>query len=288
MPASFGGGGNNQRPGSPLVWPNASNTGVPPGTTLTTYTGPTNITTPGTVIDSKDIHGPILVNADNVTIKNSRIWLGPGDTASQNVALWFRAANNGSVSHVEVDGALGGQSYTICAIANDQPAGAGSPGSFVYDAVNLHNCGDGIRGGNLTVKNSYIHDFWFGVINGVAIDTPHADCVQGLFGQSNVLAEHNTLWNPNSAPGQTSGYSNSVFQIGTEGNTPVTNWTINNNLMEGGGFAINMNSDIITGVTISNNRFGRDQAYGLLTYGALSQWTWTNNVYDDNGQPALP
>ena len=51
--------------------------GIPAGTTLTNYTGPTTITTNGTVIDSVYIAGGITINADNVTIKNSHID-GPG------------------------------------------------------------------------------------------------------------------------------------------------------------------------------------------------------------------
>ena len=42
-------------PALPSAKPDATNTGVPAGTTLTNYTGPTTITTNGTVIDGKII-----------------------------------------------------------------------------------------------------------------------------------------------------------------------------------------------------------------------------------------
>jgi hypothetical protein len=54
-------------------WPGAHNTGVPTGVTLTNYTGPCTITANNTVIDSKTINCVILIQASNVTIKNSRI-----------------------------------------------------------------------------------------------------------------------------------------------------------------------------------------------------------------------
>lgn len=264
-------------------WPAATNTGVPPGVTLTPYTGSSFISTPGTVIDSKDIHGPIQVQADHVTIKNSRVWLGPADTGGQNVAIWIRAAGtNCTVQNVEVDGALGGQSYCICAIANDSTG-------CLLDHVNMWHCGDGVRGGDLTMTDCYIHDFWFGLINGVPIDTPHADCIQGLEGDSNVLVRHNTLWNPNSAPPPGSpGYSNAGVQLGTEGGIPANNWTIDNNLIEGGGLTINMRQTPVNNIIISNNYFGRDYGNGLIGSNTGNSYTWTNNVWADTGAPALP
>ena len=57
---------------TPTGFPDASNTGVPAGTTLTAYTGPSNITTANTVIDGKNI-GCIQVTAPGVVIRNSNI-----------------------------------------------------------------------------------------------------------------------------------------------------------------------------------------------------------------------
>lgn len=54
-------------------FPNASNTGVPPGVALTPYTGPMTITTPGTVLDAKSITGALSIRATDVTITRSAI-----------------------------------------------------------------------------------------------------------------------------------------------------------------------------------------------------------------------
>ena len=53
------------------AYPDAGCTGVPAGTVLTPSGGLT-ITTAGTVIDGRDITGQVVVNAPNVTIRNTR------------------------------------------------------------------------------------------------------------------------------------------------------------------------------------------------------------------------
>jgi hypothetical protein len=58
---------------SSSAFPNASNTGVPDGVTLTKYTGSCSITTNGTVIDSKLVNCDLDIKATNVVIKNSRV-----------------------------------------------------------------------------------------------------------------------------------------------------------------------------------------------------------------------
>jgi hypothetical protein len=61
--------------GTGTCWPGANNTGVPSGTTLTSFTGGCTITTAGLVIDAKTINcsSGLSVKAANVTIKNSKV-----------------------------------------------------------------------------------------------------------------------------------------------------------------------------------------------------------------------
>jgi hypothetical protein len=54
-------------------WPGAANTGIPAGTTLTTYTGPCTITTAGAIIDGKTVNCDLTIAAANVMIKNSKV-----------------------------------------------------------------------------------------------------------------------------------------------------------------------------------------------------------------------
>ena len=80
--------------------PDATTTGVPAGTTLTAYTGPMTITTPGTVIEGKIINGTLRVTAANVTIKNCVI---------QNYGFWgidAEGAANITVQNCDFTGEL--------------------------------------------------------------------------------------------------------------------------------------------------------------------------------------
>jgi hypothetical protein len=60
--------------GTGTCWPGPSNTGVPAGTTLSTYTGPCTVTADNTVIDAKTINcNPLEIQAKSVTVKRSKI-----------------------------------------------------------------------------------------------------------------------------------------------------------------------------------------------------------------------
>ena len=53
--------------------PTQDNTGLLPGTTLTTYSGDLTASTAGAVYDSLDIHGVVKIRAANVTLNNCRV-----------------------------------------------------------------------------------------------------------------------------------------------------------------------------------------------------------------------
>jgi len=78
------------------------------------------------------------------------------------------------------------------------------------------------------------------------------------------------------------GNVSSVIQMGNEVG-PYTNWDIDNNLMDGGGWSINASQGDST-IVVNNNRFTRNAGYGP---GGDSGMTWTNNYYDDDGSPVL-
>src|SRR4051812_14965945 len=68
--------------------PTASNTGyIPTGVTLTTGASMT-ISTDGTVVDGQDIQGNIIIQANNVTIKRSRI------RSSFYYPIWIKSGSN--------------------------------------------------------------------------------------------------------------------------------------------------------------------------------------------------
>ena len=54
-------------------WPDGTNTGVPDGVILDVRTGDIHVTKAGTVLSGLDIRGTVHIEADNVTIQNSKI-----------------------------------------------------------------------------------------------------------------------------------------------------------------------------------------------------------------------
>jgi hypothetical protein len=156
--SSGGGGGTNtgactgsrNTPGGPDPWggcfPGASNTGIPAGTALSTYTGPMTVTANGTVIDAKTISGDLQIKASGVIIKNSKI--------------------NGDV---RIDSSYIGQPYSFTIQDSEVDAGR-ALGQDAYDgtgvgAINFTALRVNVHGGKLsvncfyhcTVKDSYLY-----------------------------------------------------------------------------------------------------------------------------------
>jgi hypothetical protein len=127
-------------PGSPDPWggcfPNAANTGIPAGTTLTAYSGSCTITTANTVIDGKTINCDMSIRASNVTIKNSKITAG-----NLNV-------DSGSLTMQDVEVNLG-----------NNPIDEGVKGSnLTILRANMYGGKRQIWCSHCTVQDSYLHD----------------------------------------------------------------------------------------------------------------------------------
>lgn len=155
-------------PGGPDPWggcfPNAGNTGIPAGTTLTNYSGSCTITAANTVIDSKNITCDLSIQANNVTIKNSKI-----------------TANNIGVD----SGSLLMQDTEVDFGSNIN--GEGLKGSnFVIQRANMYGGKRQVWCDHCTLQDSYLHD---------QLSDP-----SGVTHESSVRVEaysiiqHNTLW----------------------------------------------------------------------------------------------
>jgi len=123
-------------------FPNASNTGVPDGVTLTA-SGSIVVTKAGTVLKNLDIKGDIVVKAPNVTIENCRI-------------------TSSSWQGINTDGDASGLVVKNCDI-DGQGKVAGSygilaAGTFIGNDIRGFENGIGVTGSNTTVKGNYIHD----------------------------------------------------------------------------------------------------------------------------------
>ena len=154
--------------------PNATNTGVPAGTSLTAYTGPMTITTPGTVIDGKIINGTLIIEAANVTIKNSVV---------QNFGFWgIDASAAAAVGNVTV------QNCTLTGSSSmDHDSAIVGSGTFIGNNISNTENGILLQDGASVVRDNYIHD-----LNDNFGD-PHYDGIALQGGQNHVLIEHNTI-----------------------------------------------------------------------------------------------
>jgi hypothetical protein len=145
-------------------FPGPSNTGVPAGTSLTTYTGSCIVTTPNLVIDSKIINCPaedadssgacrdtsvcMWIEAANVTIRNSQI----------NGAVWIDDPSQ-NYSFTVTDSTFDvGLVNTSTSLENNASRGIGKS-HFTATRVNVFKGGAGIWCEyDCSVTDSYIHD----------------------------------------------------------------------------------------------------------------------------------
>lgn len=237
-------------------YPDASNTGVPAGTTLTAYTGPTDITVANTVIDSKTV-GCLAIRAPGVIIRNSRISSG----GCYNVVQIF----SGDVTIED--------SEISCQNSNNNGLSAANA---VLRRVEISGCENGINlGGPMTVEDSWIHGL-------VTANGAHTDGIQVNQGAGNFTIRHNTI-------DQQTGISNatSCIIMWDEGDPQNHDALIDNNRLLGGGAAFTIytpRQGPLTNVRVTNNRltvgyFGYNGGNGsLLTDGS-------GNVNDTTGAP---
>lgn len=233
-------------------YPDETNTGVPSGVSLTP-SGSITVSQNGAIIDGLDISGQIVVNADNVTIRNCRITSGD-----------YYPIDYGRTGLLVEDTEIIGLSSNVTAgISFD---------SYTARRVSVTGTADGFKANsNVLIEDCYVHLLAIG-------PETHNDGTQAT-GGSDVILRHNTY-----KLGDQSGIS-AVVQMGNEGGVNV-NWLIENNLMDGGGWSINANSSDPSqspNCQILNNRFTRRAGYGV---GWVAGCTWTGNYYDDDGAVA--
>ncbi len=262
--------------------PDATNTGVPSGTQLAVVNGNQTYATDNQVITGKDIHGAVIITGKNVTLKNS-IVRGDGSIASQCTAstqhnssvIWVQNGGSATISDVEVAPDL----VTTCL-----------DGVWALNAtllrVNVHGAVDGVKAyDNVTIQDSYIHDMTYFASQPGGQGQTHNDGVQSYQCNVNILVKHNNIDLSNVAGG------NANYQITQDNGIRCSNIVIDDNWLDGGGCTINIAHKVLanlTGVSLTNNRFGRHQGYTNCTVLLSTQSTlsaYSGNVWDDTGQP---
>ena len=218
-------------------YPDPTNTGVPAGTSLTA-SGSITVSTAGQVISGKDVTGQIYVNANNVTIENSRV-TQTGNCGTTNTCGNYAIRVNSGVSgtvirNVETRTEAG----KTCEHDIRNQGGASTVGENLY----LHGC-DSNWYGSGTLKDSY----------GIAKIEISADHVENVYFCSGAFtAEHDTLLNP-------------VWQTAVVFGDTIcgggNKYTVKDSLLAGGGFVFypqaNNSNPAGAQTVITGNRIAR-------------------------------
>jgi hypothetical protein len=232
--------------------PNASNTGVPAGTTLTTVNGDVYAKTPGMVISGEFIKGFVFIQAPDVTIRNSII---VGRSIATNAAL---VSNMSGYSNLVVE---------------DSELYAAYPSVWIKGIVasnvtvlrdNIHDVTDQVHivGNDVTVQSSWLHsNLHYAVDPNNGNGPTHDDNIQIQAGV-NMHFVGNRL----------EGAHNSVMQV-TQDTGVVGNILFSGNYADGGNCTLNILEKThgpVHGVVISNNIFGTDTAFANCAIGTVS------------------
>ena len=255
-------------------YPDATNSGVPAGTPLTSRSGNISANTPGQTISNLDLAGgTIIVTANNVTIQNSRITAGDSQLNGQSAIDIKHGVTGTKVLHVTMQGSNCASGALFAGVMNES-------GDQLLMDHDYGVCLDDILHGSGALTNSYSLD-------NANIPNDHYEPVADDGGNGSLTVIHDTLLNPHD---QTA----AVFTQCTFGD--VTSLDIEDNLAGGGDYAFyGPLSDPCSNAggteTVKNNRITRlyypkGGQYGVGVY-FTHDVTWSGNYWDDTLQ-AIP
>lgn len=237
--------------------PGPTNTGVPVGTTLTPYTGPHTITTPGTTIDAKDVRGGLVIEAKNVVIRDSKVHDDPAAPAG----IYVTDTGSATITDTEIYGFPVGITY----------------GNWTAIRVNMHDLTyDGMKiSSNVRLEDSWVHGA-----------KPSADAHwDGGQVQDGVT---NTVITGNYIDASSRGTNSALFLTPDLGPSTKGPLTVTGNWLDGGNFTVcvldgDNGKYFISDIQVTDNRFGRASQYGPANVNVPV--TWSGNTWDDTGKP---
>jgi hypothetical protein len=247
--------------------PSAANTGVVPGTRLTVVTGDQTFATNGAVISGKDFRGLVKVTGARITFRNC---IFRGRATNSNAALLNTERGSNTVVQ---------DSEFVPAHPSATVDGIWANSTSIYRA-NIHGSVDGVKtGSDVLIQDSYIHGMsWFPSDPNQGGGPTHNDGVQS-FDDARVTLRHNTIDMSSSKD------PNAAYQSSARDSIIDGNW------LDGGGCTLNFadHGPALTGIRVTNNRFGRHSFYQcpilISTNTTLAQNS--GNVWDDTGA-AIP
>lgn len=255
------------------AFPNATNTGVPAGTTLTNYTGPCILTTPNTVIDAKTVNCSLEIQTSGVVISRSKINGG----ITLNTGLGPAAGWNFIVRDTEIN--VGG-SLTIRGIEG-----------WNYTALrnNIYGSYSGMYCAlNATLQDNYVH--------GNAPDPTGIAHMSGIRQEASCTIRHNSI--TCDAPVTPPDCCCSAALTGYPDFAIIQNNTVDRNLFVatptgsycayGGSTLGKPFSGQTNNIRFTNNVFQKGSSNHCGDFGAVGDFdpaatgnVWSNNKYDN-------
>jgi hypothetical protein len=273
-------------PDGPDPWggcfPGSATTGVPTGTSLTTYSGPCTITTNNTTIDAKDMTAcePVYIQASNVTITRSRmvqVFLDQGVTGRSVTVSDSDIDRGQDIATAQFDRAIEGRDWTI--IRTDVQGGYSTGYCWTH----------------CTSQDSYFHNQWQ-VDVGEGPGNVHASALRQ---ENNLTVAHSTIFCQVTFVEPDNGCSADISGYPDFG--PIHDNTYDNTLMManiwagfcGYGGATGskpFSGDPLNATNIKwrNNIFQKGASGTCGAFGPFTDFDdtrtgneWTNNLYDD-------
>ena len=243
-------------------FPGPESTGVPDGTSLTAYTGPSTISTPGTIVDSKIIDDCILITAADVIIRNSTITGDCGWTVDGYITTgagdWFLVEDSEITCGVGAQGGIGERGFIPRRV------------EIKGECANNVDCDQ-----DCLIEDSYLWDLPF------ETEVEHGDGIQSCCA-ANVTIQHNTSIGQSVDGAPTT--SAIILPIAVPPTGPIL---VHRNLLTGGAYTLYCAST--TNQTITDNVFGtgaRGPSFGHIDNCSFPT-TFSGNV-TDVGDPVTP
>jgi Right handed beta helix region len=268
-------------------YPDATNTGVPAGTTLkqvpsqvssgpgwayNAATSTVTVTAAGTTLSGLAITGTLQISANNVTVKNVQV------TSGGNFGISLTHTSGVTIENSTVSGqnsTTGRVSYAIDDVYGDSAG-------MIIKADNISNFRTAVPVSTGQVDSNYIHDPGY-----VAGDHTNGIYVNG--GTQSLMIWNNTIFDN---LGQTDAIN---LDAGTPGpGAPVASKTVSDNLLAGGAYTLYggaASGSPTSNIVIQDNRFAQNYYTKSGQYGPVSYFDpagagnkWSMNIWDTTGQ----
>lgn len=289
---------------SRFIRPTSANTGIPAGTSLTSWGSSYTFTTANqTVTDSlftlsTPTNISVFVNAPGVTFQRCKFLATAPTAGSSGVQFMvdLRSAGANTVTQF-IDCEFDGAGVFASAPNNNGTYAGWAPACAILSSRqngytvlrgDVHGITDGLHcsGTGITIHSSYIHHLIQYYTNTDAVT--HNDCIQlADQGCNNVTIVNNSINGANPTTG-TSGNSAMQFGNTTAGSTQ-TDIIIERNYFTGGGWTLSgYDTSTMTLLTvrtfrIMNNRWGLSGLFGPSYPSRDSRIGWSGNVWDVSG-----